>query len=80
MWPHLAVWEFVPIVVLLTLWRAPDWILKVLATAEAIRRFRRARDQDQGDDRARPVRGRWSPPRHRRASGQKKRKMRRRRY
>lgn len=52
MWPHLATWEFVPIVVLLALWRAPDWILKVLATAEAVRRFRQRRDhEDQDNDR-----------------------------
>jgi hypothetical protein len=50
MWAQLAIWEFVPLVVLLALWRAPDWVLKVLATAEAVRRFRRCRDDDQGED------------------------------
>jgi hypothetical protein len=46
----LAIWEFVPIVVLLAFWRAPDWILKVLATAEAVRRFRQRRYHEDQDE------------------------------
>ena len=33
--------EFVSLVALLVAWLFPDWVLKMLAAAEAIRRFRR---------------------------------------
>lgn len=50
MWPHLTLWEILPPVVLRTLWLTPDWVLKVVAAAEAIRRFRRGRDDDEAED------------------------------
>jgi hypothetical protein len=42
MWPHLTAWG----IILPAIWLAPDWLLKVLAVAEAIRRYRRQRDDD----------------------------------
>lgn len=41
MWPHLTLWEVVTVLVLRTFWLTPDWLLKLVAVAEAIRRFRR---------------------------------------
>jgi hypothetical protein len=43
MFPHLTLWEILLAVGLRTLWLTPDWVLKVVAAAEAIRRFRRGR-------------------------------------
>jgi hypothetical protein len=39
-WPHLTSTEIELIVGLRALWMAPEWGLKVLALAHAIRRFR----------------------------------------
>lgn len=50
MWPHLTIWEFVPLVALSVAWLFPDWVLKLLKMAEAVRRFRRGRDDDKAED------------------------------
>ncbi len=44
MWPHLTLWEVLPMIGLRALWLTPDWLLKLLAVAEAIRRYRQERD------------------------------------
>jgi hypothetical protein len=40
MWPHLTPWEVLPMIGLRALWLTPDWLLKLLAVAEAIWRYR----------------------------------------
>jgi hypothetical protein len=47
---HLTLWEILLPVVLQAFWLTPDWVLKVVAAAEAIRRFRRGRDDDETED------------------------------
>ena len=42
MWPHLTSADFELIVALRALWKAPEWGLKVLALAHAVRRYRRS--------------------------------------
>ncbi len=42
MWPHLTSEDIELIVALRALWKAPEWGLKVLALAHAVRRFRRS--------------------------------------
>jgi hypothetical protein len=42
MWPHLTSTDFELIVALRALWKAPEWGLKVLALAHAVRRYRRS--------------------------------------
>jgi hypothetical protein len=49
MWPHLTAWAtLLPAIGLglRTLWFVPDWLLKVVAVAEAVQRYRRQRDDD----------------------------------
>jgi hypothetical protein len=41
MWPHLTPSEAVLVIKLYAVWLLPNWLLKVLAVAEAIRRYRR---------------------------------------
>lgn len=56
MWPHLTPWEVLPAIGLRAVWLIPDWLLKALTVAEAIRRYRRRPDdapcQADDDDRA----------------------------
>jgi hypothetical protein len=40
MWPHLTSVDIELIVGLRALWKAPEWGMKVLALAYAVRRFR----------------------------------------
>ena len=49
MWPHLTPWEVWPPLALRTLWLIPAWLLRVVAAAEAIRRFRRDSEDDRPD-------------------------------
>jgi hypothetical protein len=44
MWPHVTPWEVLPMIALRALWLTPDWLLKLLAVAEAIRHYRRQQD------------------------------------
>lgn len=49
MWPHLTAWSIILPAIglgLRTIWFVPDWLLKLLAVAEALRRYRRQRDDD----------------------------------
>jgi hypothetical protein len=50
MFPHLTLWEILLAVGLRTFWLTPDWVLKVVAAAEAIRRFRRGRGDDETEN------------------------------
>jgi hypothetical protein len=38
---HLTIWEVAPLIALRVFWLFPDWVRKMLAMLEAIRRFRR---------------------------------------
>jgi|HubBroStandDraft_6_1064221.scaffolds.fasta_scaffold7495834_2 hypothetical protein len=52
MWLHLTAWAIILSAIelgLQVLWFVPDWLLKVLAVAEAIRRYRREQDDDDRD-------------------------------
>ena len=40
-WPHLTPPEAALVIKLYAVWLLPNWLLKVLAVAEAIRRYRR---------------------------------------
>jgi hypothetical protein len=44
MWPHLTPWVVLPMIGLRALWLTPDWLLKLLAVAEAVRRYRSQQD------------------------------------
>jgi hypothetical protein len=49
MWPHLTAWAIILPATglgLRAIWFVPDWLLKLLAVAEALRRYRRQRDGD----------------------------------
>jgi hypothetical protein len=42
MWPHLTSTDIALIVGLRALWKAPEWGMKMLALAYAVRRYRRS--------------------------------------
>jgi hypothetical protein len=46
-WPHLTTWTICSFAGLRVLWKAPDWGLKLVVLAEAIRRFRHNQSQRQ---------------------------------
>jgi len=41
MWPHLTLAGLAIVAGLRAVWKAPDWGFKVLALADAVRRFRK---------------------------------------
>jgi hypothetical protein len=47
MLPHLTSMEILLVIVLYAAWLIPAWLLKLLAVAEAIRRYRRLSDHDK---------------------------------
>jgi hypothetical protein len=48
---HLTPWEILPLIVLGVVWLLPDWLLKLMVVAEAIRRYRSRLDEDATDER-----------------------------
>jgi hypothetical protein len=47
MLPHLTPSEALLVIKLYALWLLPNWLLKHLAVAEAVRRYRCRRDDDE---------------------------------